>query len=552
MFKNYKRNLLVTVVGVFLMLLAFPTMVSADAAITSFSVNRTSVSQGQTVTFSLRTTPEVNYVFADVNGVRVQGTLQSADTWQLIVTPNSTQNVTVVASATNSVTNAAMINIPITVVGVSGPPITAPPITGPPITGPPITSPPIAPPITGPPITMGNLAIHDISETTAIRAGYIQLTVVTGVGANEVWAQFDNNRFRRAQEQTNLRTDTTRTWQINFRPDRWVSQTVQISANREYVFAGATTQNYVLTLTAPFVPPISPAIQSVTPSPRTVVPGGSITFTIRTNLDVNYVWIVDVDGNRRNASPSGSASATGRNWAVTFTPGRTGAVRVYANATNSATGAATRTEQITVQQHNVAILSPTTARWTDDWWADSWRGVVVEVTTNQFAEHVWVTLPSGNNHSLSRVSGSGTSNRTWRVEITNVGNISTLQVHASDVTNSWTARDSRSVSITGQHQGGSTAWVDMQSGSWVANVHINANGVMTFRTNQSHGDWGNWGTIWVDIAGFASVLASSVNGVDWVANFPSGLTSSWQNASVSFTDNTATHRGTIFGTLRWH
>jgi len=530
------------------MLLAFPTLVSANAAITSFSVNRTSVSQGQTVTFSLSTTSEVNYVFADVNGVRVQGTLQSANTWQLVATPNSTQNIVIVANTTNSAVGAVTVSIPITVVGGGGPPIAAPPITSPPITSPPITTP------AAPPITAGNMTIHDISETPAIRAGYIQLTVVTGVGANEVWAQFDNNRFRRAQEETALRTATTRTWQINFRPERWVSQTVQVSANREYVFAGATTQNYVLTLAAPFVPPVSPAIQSVSPSTRSVAPGGNTTFTIRTNLDVNYVWVVDVDGNRRNASPSGSAGAAGRNWSVTFTPGRTGTVRVYANTTNTATGAATRTEQITVQQQNVAILTPTTARWTGgDWWDTGWGTVViVEATTNQFAEHVWVQLPNGNTHSLSRVSGSGTSNRTWRAEITNVGNISTLQVHASDTSSSWTSRDSRSVSITGQHHGGSTAWVDMQSGSWVASVHINANGVMTFQTSQSHGYWGNWGSIWVNISGFGSVSASSNDGITWIATLPSGWSHSHlHNASVSFTDHTASNRGTAFGTLRW-
>jgi hypothetical protein len=360
-----------------------------------------------------------------------------------------------------------------------------------------------------------------------------------------VWVQFDDNRFRRAQELTAQRTDATRTWQIDFRPQQWAVQTVQVSANREYVFAGATTQSYTLTLGAPFVAPVVPAIQSVTPSARTVAPGASVTFTIRTNLDVNYVWAVDVDGTRRNAT-AGAGNASGRNWTVTFVPPRTGTVNIFANATNENAGAATRTEQITVGQNNALILNPTTARWTDTW-SGSWRGVVVEVTTNQFAEQVWVRLPNGTTHSLSRVTGSGVNNRTWRVEISDVGNATSLEVHVSDASGSWTARDTRHVNITG-HQW-HAARVDMQSGSWVSHVQINSNGTITFHTSQSVSTAGG---IQVDFSGHASVWATSHNGTTWTASLPSNFSSDWHNISVIFFDNTATGRGTAWGTLRWN
>ena len=324
---KFKRNLLATVVGAFLMVLAFPVIASASAAITSFSVDRTSIVQGQSVTFSISTTSDVNYVFAEVNGARVQATLQSANTWRLVAMPNRTQNITVVASTTNATTGAATATVPISVLSATAPPVPTPPTT-------PTTPTAPIPPVTSPPVTQGNMAIVSVTETPALRANEVQLTVVTGVGANEVWVQFDDSRFRRAQELTAQRTETTRTWQIDFRPQQWAVQTVQVSANREYVFAGATTQSYTLTLAAPFVPPVVPAIQAVTPSTRTVTPGGSVTFTIRTNLDVNHVWIVDVDGTRRDASPSGSPTANSRNWTVTFVPPRTGAVNVFANAVN--------------------------------------------------------------------------------------------------------------------------------------------------------------------------------------------------------------------------
>lgn len=562
MLKKYKRNLLATVVSAFILILAFPTFViaSTGAAITSLNMDRTSVAQGQAITISVRATPEVNYVFVEVDNERVQGTLQSANTWQVVIRPNRTQNITVVASETNSVTGAAMANIPITVTGVATPtPPTIQPGVGPPLNLllQPFT--PVAPPT--PPVVAGNMAIHSITETEAIREHYVRLTVVTGVGAYEVWAQFDDERFRRAQEQTAARTETTRTWVIDFRPQRWAAQTVQVSANREYRVAGAVTQDYTLTLAHPFVPPIEPNISSVAVSPRTIEFGGSTTFTIRTNQDVNYVWVIDANGNRHNASRSGPATGTVRNWSVSFAPVRTGTVTVYANATNTTTGAATRTENLTVQAHNVAILSPTTARWGhQEWWVTGgWNSVVVEVTTNQFAEHVWVQLPNGNTHSLSRISGTGTANRTWRAEITNVGNISSLQVHASNVSGTWSSQDSRTLTITGHYHGhGHGGWVAMPAGSWVRNVHVShinrgnnwRDTTVTFNTDHLS----NWagGGVWVDIQGIGVDWATTTNGVNWTITFPNVWIDTWHTRTITFHDNTGTNLSSVSGTITLH
>jgi len=540
------------VVGAFLLLLAFPIVVSAASAITSFSMDRATINQGQSVTFSLTTTSEVNYVFADVDGVRVQGTLQSANTWRLVASPSRTGNIIINANATNNETGAATVSIPITVNAAT---VTTPPTT-------PIT-PGVGPPITimqgvsrpdTPAVTTGPLAIHSITETPAIRANYIQLTVVAGVGANEVWVQFDDGRFRRGQEQTALRTETTRTWVINFRPERWAVQTVQVSANREYVFAGATTQNHVLTLAEPFVAPVVPTIQGVSPSTRNVLPGGSTTFTIRTNLDVNYVWIIDVDGNRRNATASGRPTATTRTWTVTFSPTRTGSVTVYANTANNTTGAVTSTEHITAQQQNASFVGTPTARWSHDWWTAGWQNVTVEVTTNQFAEHVWVQLPNGNTHALNRISGTGTTDRTWRAEISSVGNISTLQVHISDVSGSWTSRDSRSVSITGQQHMGN-AWISMPSGSWVTSAHAShtTSGnqlTITFTTDAVLNHW--HGGIWVTISGFSSQMATTSNGIHWTVTFPGMWFDNLHSRTITFNDHTGSGRVVTSGTLSWH
>ncbi|MCL2286568.1 MAG: hypothetical protein FWC32_09435 [Firmicutes bacterium] len=562
MLKQYKRNLLATVISAFILVLAFPTVViaSTGAAITSLNMDRTSVTQGQAITISVRATPAVNYVFVEVDNERVQGTLQSANTWQIVVRPNRTQNITVVASETNSVTDAAMANIPITVTGAATQQVTTTPPTIQPGVGPPLNLllQPFTPPPPLPP-PAGNMAIHSITETEAIRENYVRLTVVTGIGAYEVWAQFDGERFRRAQEQTAARTETTRTWTIDFRPQRWAAQTIQVSANREYRVAGAVTQEYELTLAAPFVPPIEPHIQSVSVSPRTVDSGGSTTFTIRTNQHVNYVWIIDADGNRRDARRSGTATATARNWSVTFNPGRTGTVTVYANTTNTTSGAVTRTENVTVQVQNVAILSPTTARWShQNWWDTGWNSVVVEVTTNQFAEHVWVQLPNGNTHSLSRISGTGTANRTWRVEISNVGNITSLQVHASDVSGTWSSRDSRTVTITGQYHGHGGGWVSMPSGSWVRNVHVShtdrGGGWRDTTVNFTTDHLTNWftGAILVYIQGHGSQWATSTNGVNWTVTFSNIWFDSWHSRTITFADHTGIGLHPVSGTLTWN
>ena len=424
MFKNYKRNLIATVVGAFLLLLAFPTFASASqAAITTFSMDRTTVTQGQTITFTVTTTAQVNYVFANVGNNRVAtGTRISGNNWQVVVTPAAgTLGITIVANTSNNVNGAATVFVPITVTATGQ------------------QNAPQVPTPTGP------LAIHSITETTALREGEVQLTVVTGPDAREVWVQFDDTRFMRARgDVADLRTATSRTWVINFRPTRWVPQTVTVSSNTTYVVTGAVTQNYNLTLSAPFVRAAVPTIQNVTVSSRDVTPTGTTTFTIRTNADVNYVWVENVNGTRTNATRTTQTTAS-RTWTVTFSPVSTGQARVFANATNTATGAVTRTESITVRTQNVAIVGTPTVNWVT--WANSGT-IWVEVTTNQFAQRVWVELPDGRRPQLTHHSGSGTANRVWRGYIENISNINQVNIRVSE-TNSFNADYSRTSTISG-------------------------------------------------------------------------------------------------------
>lgn len=509
MIKSTKRKLVVMVVGAFLFMLAFPMIVNASvAAITSFNMDRTTIAAGETITFSLTTTPQVNFVFADINGVRVQGTRQSGNNWQLVVSPTQSQNITVVAAPTNSVVNAALFNMPITVTN-------APQQNQPNI-----------------PANVGPLDIVSITETPAIVANAVQLTVVSGIEANEVWVEFDRpgnrpGRFVRGQEQLSLRTATTRTWVINFTPQTWAVQTVRVSANRTYTTTGATNQNYTLTLSAPFV---RPAIQNVNVSNRNLAVGAQTTLTIQTNTDVNFVWVMDMDGVRRNAVRTGQ-TATAATWTLTFAPPRTGQVVVFANATDTTINAVQRTENFTVGGGNASIINATAS-----WIAGTNNSVRVEVTTDQFAGRVWVELPNGHRPMLNLQSGTGAQNRVWVADIHDVGNLSVLQVRASSNPNQFNTDASFTVNITGTQGGtnqqGTISLINghnwMQS-AWISHSGNGSTVTITFNTFAN----ANLSSVWVSTP-WGTQTAHRINNTQWTIQVPNAWFTTGQSLNFTF------------------
>jgi len=437
----YLKASFTTLVITFLFMVAIPLTVSAAPAFVNVSMDRTTISQGETVTFSIRATPQTTFVFANVDGTRTQGTRMSGNEWSITVSPSRTTVVSIFANNSNNETNAAVMNVPVTVSG-SGTSTPTTPVGN-------VVVPP-APPNLGP------LAIASVTETPATRQGFVQLTVVTGNQVADVWANFDraNNtratgRFARA---TMLSQDTnSRTWVIDFDPAVWAAQTIEIGANRTYTWPGATTQQYTLILSQPFVAPAAPRINSVNASPRTVSSGNSTTLTIATNLDVEHVWIRDVDGREFNAHRT-TSTASARNWSVNFSPNRTGTVRVFANSTRTETGAATRNETITVggsgsgsgnnwSDGDAQIIGTPTARLVG---GDTTR---IEVTTNRYAETVWATLPGNQRISLHRTN-SGTGNRTWETEAWDISSHGSILISVSSVRgniNNLHADDTRTV-----------------------------------------------------------------------------------------------------------
>ena len=526
MLNNFKHKLAIAVVGV-LLIMAFPATAHAStAAITAFSVDRSSISAGQAVTFSLTTTEQVNFVFADVGGTRVQGVRQLGNNWHLVVSPATTQNVTIVAGPTNSATNAATVTVPITVAagtnvthGVNSPGATFPGGTGP-------------------------LAIHSIIETPAVRDGHVQLTVVTGPGVNEVWVRFDGNLFRRGQEQIALRTNTARTWTIDFHPQNRTTQNLQVGANTVYSFAGATVHNHTLALAAAHAHPTTSVIEDITVANRDTTLGGQTTFTIRTNMDAEYVWITDADGVRYNATRTDSLIF--RTWTVSFSPQRTGSILVHANNTDTFAGAATRSEHVTVRANNARILNASAS-----WVEGTSNSVYVQVTTNQFGGRVWIELPDGRRPMLTHQSGTGPNNRIWSAEVHDIAHLNNLQVRVSENENLFNNDYSRNVTITGGIGQGNinlTSW----DGDWLHNASISHTGSGNPATMTIHTLHAGMTGVWIQSPwGTLTATRSTVSNAQWTVEIPNFWFTAGQASQLTFNVSDPARPNAVAVTATW-
>jgi hypothetical protein len=508
--------MMATVVA-FLLMAAVP--VAAEPAVTNFSADRTTVASGQSITFSVTTTSQTQFVFAMADGVRTQGTRTSGNNWSIIVSPTQSTTIAIFANSSNNETGAARINIPVTVTGVAA---TPPPVQAPP----PVTVP-------QPPATLGPISIASVTETPATRTNFVQLTVVTGVESSEVWVNFDRvngarNTGRFARGTLQSQTASSKTWVINFSPTTWAPQRVEVGSNRTYNWPGAATQIFDVTLSQPFTRPSNPAIQSVSVNPRTVSPGNSTTFSIRTNADVENVWIRTVDGVEHNAVRAGS-TGTSRNWTVSFNPVRSGNVTIFANSHRSETGATTRTEHINVGSvARAAFVSTPSASWTGNVnVTHANNNLVITATTNEHTNSVWAVV-NGNRVQLNRTN-SGSGNRTWSVNTWdnwgwnqwnnpnwnphdpnwwNWGNNFNITVHASSHSGtSASSEDSRTITVSGNWQGN---W------GWGVQSVIPANHTQNVARGQVT-------TFTVDTWGTANLwLSSTGDGVNFTASVSAG------------------------------
>jgi len=361
-------------------------------AFTFLGVDRTVVNAGQTITFTIRTVG-ANAVFANTGGNFVHASRQTVagapagqTSWQLTITPMSSHTVVIYANTAATLQGAASVTIPVTVTGgTSGI-------------------------LQGGSQVVTNLGsphrIYSITEVSSSTSGTITLRIVTDVASQHVWIRIGENQNLRATRVSN--TATQRTWEVSYRPTRFVPHQIQVSANHAFVNdRSVVSQLFSVDLMATHS--LSPLINRVSVSPSTVNRGERATITVRTNLDVAFVW-AEVNGRDVNAR-RGSASATTRTWTIDVRPDRTQTVRVYANTENSVRGADVDTVRITVVDANPRIDSVVIRESLITWN----QSTVIDVRTNADVEYVWAVVDG--RRIYARREFSTLSTRTWTIDV---------------------------------------------------------------------------------------------------------------------------------------
>jgi hypothetical protein len=318
-------------------------------------------------------------------------TVTGQTSWGLTLSPASSQTVTVHANTFNSVEGAATVNIPVTVAGTAAADT--------------------QPPAGNQAVSPAGHQIISVIETPAPAANSVALRVVTNATPTHVWTYIPGTGYLQFTLAT--QTPDTKTWELTYRPALYMPHNAVISANHAWaVDQNVVTYNYMVLLSAPFVAPIvqiQPAITRVSMNPTTVIRDQRTTLTVRTNVDVNYVW-AEVDDRRVNATRT-SSSATARTWSIEIRPDRTQTVAIYANSTNTVQGAASDSIRVTVREAEVAIIRADLGRtriWEDE-------GTSIDVRTNLEAEHVWAIV-DGRRVNATRGAASG-NERTWTIDI---------------------------------------------------------------------------------------------------------------------------------------
>jgi len=457
-----KRMLCAILLGAALML-AFPLAAQAAAAISSFSMDRTTVQAGQSIVLTIQTSAETTHVFAELGGTRTQGTLSATGatgirTWTVNVPATAGANrVNVYANTSNTTVNAVTLAIPITVTAGAG--TTLPGGGG-----------------------QGPLAIHSVTEIQAQGVNQVRLEIVTGPGANDVWVRHSGGRYVLANRVSG--DANSRTWHLSFVPSP-ANQTVQVYSNTGYWTRGAQSRSHTITHAAPFVAPATPMIMNATANPTRINMGGTSNITIQTNADVNYVWMM-VNNVRVNATRTTSVTPLIHNWTAPVSPNATGNITIHANATNTVTGAFTRDVSVEVLLTQ-AVIASATVSWITAADATN-QDVRVTVYTNRYTRGVWVNLPGiGLREVTLNHSPLGTGNVRWQAEIrvpANWRNTSAtlpIHIHASEFTTMGGGIHDATVTISGvgghwwHGQGGT------QHGHGLAwNIRTNPTGV--FRT----------------------------------------------------------------------
>jgi len=404
MFNGLKGKVIALALSALMLVTVLPGTVIASStapAFTLVNVGQTTITAGQSMTINLSTV-NASYVFANVNGATTAATRVATNNatgesaWNLTVSPNATQPVTIFANTVNNQTGAASFAVPITVTGQQPAQPQAP--TG-----------------------QGQHRINSIA-TTAATANNVTLTIVTDAGVNYVWINIGPDQYMRAR--STAQDANQRTWTISYRPRRAGEHQVTVSANHAWVLDGRqVSQVHTITQAAIDTPAPSASptpgtaasgaasITRLTANPSTINPGGRATINVRAGREVTHVWAM-VDGSRVNARRE-QGGATTTSWSIDVRPDRTQTITVYANTSNSADGAATDTIRITVETSRARIerITPEAI----ELWAAPGAATTLVVRTNMDTEYVWAIV-NGNRENATGGRTVG-SHREWEIVV---------------------------------------------------------------------------------------------------------------------------------------
>ena len=350
--------------------------------------------QGSPVTFTVYVSNETGFVWAraGVNAVPVPaveaagvplGTPAGRRVFNVTIVPTAAGNVDILANTTNNTANAIV--WPVQILDSGGQAAT--------------------------PGAVGGIQILGITETRALQPNSVQLTVVTGTLAGEVWVRLGAYPHSWYRGRLQSETPASRIWTINYTPALFVPHRVQVGSNTTYNLVGASVQYFDVGLTAPYAPIRNPVIFGRTLSTNTVNVGNSVTIRVSTNQDVYSVWVMDSDGIQtvaRRIPPL--IPETVRNFEVMVAPYRTGALTILAGSGVGDPHAVYITENVVVHVPPVYISQASVQRVVNS----ANEEATIRVVTNQNTESVWAVLPDGETIRLSLVGlPSAQGARTW-------------------------------------------------------------------------------------------------------------------------------------------
>ena len=228
-----------------------------------------------------------------------------------------------------------------------------------------------------PPVAASPMIIQvDYSSKSVTEGQSITVTVTTNTAVNNVWVDMGNRNH--VQAELTYSGSEEKMWRAIIYPER--SMSITVLANTSYVVQGAATKAQQITVTDNPV-----KINKHTVDRTSIYAGESVTFTIETTYDVNYVW-VEFGNEREYARYTGESRQHYKTWEVTIYPNETERIRIYANESRTITGAASKTQQITVSQGRIEIIRLYASRTT----IDLGEYTTLTIETGRGVEYVYV------------------------------------------------------------------------------------------------------------------------------------------------------------------